>query len=169
MSYEQRHRVCFPAFLSFQYVVRMAEGWFPKYLLYGEWVQGNHPRERPQLCYKEICKRDLKALGMDLNRRSAWRQVLLHHGLSQFEETLVHQAKAKRQTRNQQNQGAGRGTDCICLQCWRDGHSRLGLLNHTRCYSKSSIQNTLPSYLETEGCLLLNTSWGKGCNKNNLD
>ena len=40
--------------------------------------------------------------------RSAWRQAM-HHSLSQFEETLVQQAKAKRQSRNQQNQGADRG------------------------------------------------------------
>ena len=31
------------------------------------------------------------------------------HGLSQFEETLVQQAEAKRQSRNQQIQGAGQG------------------------------------------------------------
>ena len=39
----------------------------------------------------------------------------MHHGLSQFEETLVQQAEAKRQSRKQQNQGAGQGTDCICF------------------------------------------------------
>ena len=77
------------------HVVTMADGQIPKDLLYGELVQGNCPRGRPQLRYKEICKRDLKALGMDLNRwetltseRSAWRQAV-QHGLSQFEETLV--------------------------------------------------------------------------------
>ena len=124
------------------HVVRMADGWIPKDLLYGELVQGNRPRGGPQLCYKDICKWDLKALGMDLNRwetlmseHSAWRQAV-HHGLSQFEETLVQQAEAKRQSRNQ---GAGQGTDCICLQCGRDCHSRIGLLSYTRCCSKSSI------------------------------
>ena len=82
------------------HVVRMADGRIPKHLLYGELVQGNCPRGRSQLRYKEICKWDLKALGMDLNRwetlasdRSAWRQVV-HHSLSQFEETLVQQAEA---------------------------------------------------------------------------
>ena len=82
----------------------MADGWIPKYLLYGEIVQGNRLRGRPQLQYKDICKQDLKALGMDLNRwetltseHSAWRQVV-YHGLSQFEETLVQQVEAKRQS-----------------------------------------------------------------------
>ena len=84
--------------------VRMADDRIPKDLLYGELVQGNHLRGRPQQRYKEICKRDLKALEMDLNRwetltseRSAWRQAV-HRGLSQFEETLVQQAEAKRQS-----------------------------------------------------------------------
>ena len=82
----------------------MADGQIPKYLLYGELVQVKNPRGRPQLQYKDICMWDLKALGMDLNRWetltsecSAWRQAV-HHGLSQFEETLVQQAEAKRQS-----------------------------------------------------------------------
>ena len=89
--------------------MRMADGRLSKYLPYGELVQGKRPRGRPQLQYKDIYKRDLKALGMDLNRRetlisdrSAWRQAL-HHGLSQFEESLVQQAEAKRPSRKQQN------------------------------------------------------------------
>ena len=131
------------------HVVRMVDGRIPKDLLYGQLVQGNHPRGRPQLQYK-ICKRNLKALGMDLDRwetlkseRSAWRQAV-HHGLSQFEETLVQQAEGKRKSQKQQNQGAGQGTDWICLQCGRDCHSRIGLFSHTRRCSKSSVQSMTP-------------------------
>ena len=135
----------------------MADCRIPKDLLYGELVQGNCPRGRPQLRFKDICKRDLKALGMNLNRWetltsecSAWRQVV-HHGLSQFEETLVQQAEAKRQSRNQQSQGAGQGTDCICLQCGRDFQSQIGLLSHTRC-SKTSIQSMSHSFWRLTFC-----------------
>ena len=48
------------------------------------------------------------------SERSAWRQAV-KHGLSEFEETLVQQAEARRQSRNQQNQGAGQQTDCVCV------------------------------------------------------
>ena len=85
----------------------MADGWIPKDLLYEELVQGKHHRGRPQLRYKDICKWDLKALGLDLNRwetltseHSAWGQAV-HHDHSHFEETLVQQAKARRLSRNQ--------------------------------------------------------------------
>ncbi|KAJ7345139.1 hypothetical protein JRQ81_001089, partial [Phrynocephalus forsythii] len=52
----------------FGHVVRMDDGRIPKDLLYDELVQRNCPRGRPQLRYKDICKRDLKVLGMNLNR-----------------------------------------------------------------------------------------------------
>ncbi|XP_060543255.1 uncharacterized protein LOC117672256 isoform X2 [Pantherophis guttatus] len=81
-----------------------------------ELVQGKRLRGRPQLRYKDICK----TLGMDTNNwetltsdRSAWR-LKTQHGLLQFEETLVRQAEAKRQSRNQRNLGARQGTECIC-------------------------------------------------------
>ena len=39
----------------------------------------------------------------------------MHHGLSQFEETLVQQAEAKRKSQKQQNQGAGQGQDVFAF------------------------------------------------------
>ena len=83
----------------------MDDGRIPKDLLYGELAQGKRPTGRPQLRYKDACKRDLKALGIDINgweilasERSAWRQAV-QEGLSEFEETLAEQAEIKRQTR----------------------------------------------------------------------
>ena len=61
---------------------------------------------RPQLHYKDVCKRNLKALGTDINgwetlasERSAWRQEV-QQSLPEFEETLTEQAETKRQTRD---------------------------------------------------------------------
>ena len=81
------------------HVVRMDDGRIPKDLLYGELVQGKRPTGRPQLWFKDVCKRDLKALNIDQNnweatalKRSAWRQTV-QKGLSNFEETLAQQHK----------------------------------------------------------------------------
>ena len=132
---------CFAALNMMVHNYAWSSFMFPKDLLCGELVQGNCPRGRPQLWYKDICKWDLKVLGMDrwetlTSERAAWRQAL-QHGLFQFEETLVQQAQAKRKSQKQQNQGAGQGTDCI--QCGRDCHSWIGLLSHTGRCSKTSI------------------------------
>ena len=52
--------------------------------------------------YEDVCKRDLKALVIDINgwetlasERSAWRQAV-QQGLSEFENTLAEQAETKR-------------------------------------------------------------------------
>ena len=95
----------------------MADGRIPKDLC--RISAGKAPQRKTTV----VIQGYLKALGMDLNRWetltsecSAWRQAM-QHGLSHFEETIVQQAEAKRRSQNQQNQGAGQGTDCICLEC----------------------------------------------------
>ena len=69
-------------------VCRMEDGCIPKDLLYGELVSGKRPIGRLQLWYKDICKRDLKALGINTDTweaaaadRSTWKQEV-KEGLS---------------------------------------------------------------------------------------
>ena len=38
-----------------------SDGRIPKDMLYGEIAIGSRPEGRPVLCYKDVCKRDLKA------------------------------------------------------------------------------------------------------------
>ena len=65
------------------HIARMADGRIPKDHLYGELAQGKRPTGRPQLRYKDICKRDMKALSIDPNtwetaaaERPTWRQAV---------------------------------------------------------------------------------------------
>ena len=120
------------------HVVRMDDGRIPKDLLYGELVQGKRPTGRPQLRFKDVCKRDLKSLNIDQNnweatalRRSAWRQTV-QKNLFNFEETLAQQHREKRMRRKAAAHADRPASDFICVLCHRDSHSRIGLVSHTR-------------------------------------
>ena len=122
------------------YVVRMDDGRIPKDILYGELVQGKRPTGRPQLRFKDVCKRDLKALNIDQNnweatalKRSAWRQTM-QKGLSKFEETLAQQHRGKRMRRKAAAHADRPASDFVCVLYHRDCHSRIELVSHTlRC------------------------------------
>ncbi|CAH1252113.1 OBSCN [Branchiostoma lanceolatum] len=65
------------------HVRRMEDGRIPKDLLYGELISGKRRTGRPQLRFKDVCKRDLKALDIDTEHwedlasdRSRWRCTL---------------------------------------------------------------------------------------------
>ena len=65
------------------HVTQMEDGCIPKDLLYGEHATGKRPTERPQLRFKDVCKRDLQALGINTDflevtatDRDAWRQTV---------------------------------------------------------------------------------------------
>ena len=129
------------------HVVRMDDGRIPKDLLYGELVQGKRPTGRLQLRFKDVCKRDLKALNIDQNNwevtalgRSAWRQTV-QNGLSNFEETLDQQHRDKRMTRKAAAHANRPASDFVCVLCHRDCHSRIGLVCHTRrCTRKKHLE-----------------------------
>ena len=79
--------------------------------MFGELAQGKRPKRRPQLGYKDICKRCLKASGSDLDEwetlaseRSVWTQAV-PKGISGFEESLWQRKELKRQRQRTQTQG----------------------------------------------------------------
>ena len=47
------------------HVRRMEDGRIPKDILYGQLAVGKRPRGRPQLRYKDVCKRDMRGLEID--------------------------------------------------------------------------------------------------------
>ena len=50
----------------------MEDGRIPKVILYGELAVGKRPRGRPQLRYKDVCKRDMRALEID---SESWKDI----------------------------------------------------------------------------------------------
>ena len=64
------------------HVTRMKDGRIPKDLLYGELATWKRPTGRPQLRFKDVCKRDFQALGINTDSwevtatdRDAWRHT----------------------------------------------------------------------------------------------
>ena len=98
------------------------------------------PTGRPQLRYKDICKRDLKALGINTDTwkaaaadRSTWKQEV-KKGLS----LSLKRTWRSRQRRKGHTLYADRpATPITCGKCHRECHSRIGLLSHTRrCWDR---------------------------------
>ena len=84
------------------HVCRMEDGRIPKDLLYGELAAGKRNTGRPQLRFKDVCKRDMKALQIDPDHwetlaadRPSWRCSLKKH-LKSGEEVLTQAAMEKR-------------------------------------------------------------------------
>ena len=125
----------------------MDDGRIPKDLLYGELKLGVRGKGRPQLRYKDVCKRDMKALEIDetswegvASDRVAWRRTLrsqLVHG----EGKLKADAAAKRARRKERNQLKADGvpqnqsSSFICEYCGRDCKARIGLHSHRKSCS----------------------------------
>ena len=83
------------------HVTWMKDGRIPKDLLYGKLATGKRPTRRPQLRFKDVCKRDFQALGLKTDSwevtatdRDAWRHTV-KVGLSQYEETQRVKRKRK--------------------------------------------------------------------------
>ena len=120
------------------HIYRMEDGRIPKDLLYGELASGKRSTGRPHLRFKDVCKRDMKATEIDVNKweqlagdRSQWRQAVTT-GLRRSEEKLRQSAENKR-ARRKEKQGLPLSDSAFrCHLCDRDCHSRIGLSSHSR-------------------------------------
>ena len=84
------------------------------------------PTGRPQLRFKDVRKRDLRTMNIDLNtweasasERQAWRQTVQK---GKFEETLAQQSEAKRLRRRPKTITDRPVSDFTCSQCGKDCH-----------------------------------------------
>ena len=120
------------------HVRRMQDGRIPKDLLYGELAIGKRSRGRPQLRYKDVCKKDMRDLGMNIDDweelatdRPKWRRQL-HLNLQKGEEELQRISEQQRENRKNRQEAPPANTTFRCAQCGRDCRSRIGLHSHSR-------------------------------------
>ena len=119
------------------HVLRMEDGRIPKDIHYGELASSKRTVGRPQLRYKDVCKRDMKALDINTESwedaaadRNKWRCVLRKQ-LKSGEENIQTSANEKRAKRKACIATAT-PTSHTCKKCGRDCHSRIGLISHSR-------------------------------------
>ena len=119
------------------HVHRMPDGRIPKDLLYGELATGSRRTGRPQLRYRDVVKRDMEAVDIDIETwenlaadRSQWRGAVTKH-LKTGEDKLT-QAALERRVRRKLCVSSVQQPACTCNTCNKDCHSRTGLHSHSR-------------------------------------
>ena len=126
------------------HVTRMKDDRIPKDLLYGKLATGKRPTGRPQLRFKDICKRDFQELGINTDSweaaatdRDAWRHTV-KVGLSQYEKTQRLKAEEKGLHKKSACLANRSTTPFTRSKCDRDCHSRIGLHSHNRRCTKGA-------------------------------
>ena len=138
------------------HVYRMEDGRIPKDILYGELEFGRRSKGRPQLRYKDVCKRDMKALDINTESwedlaadRMMWRSTLNQH-LKTGEKKLVIAEAGRRARRKERNNSNRPKTTHKCDFCGRDCFSHIGLYSHKRrCNNRTDRTSRMYSQDQT--------------------
>jgi len=108
------------------HVHRMEDGRIPKDILYGQLATGKRDTGRPQLHYRDVVKRDLKALEINTEHweelatdRSSWRSTLTVQ-LKTGEDQLKRAAEEKRTCRKERFYSYSTETIHKCDLCEKD-------------------------------------------------
>ena len=124
---------------------RVKKGRIPKDFLYGELATGRRPVGRPALCFKDVCKRDLKLTGIDTGNwesfaadHNGWCHVV-NSGIKSGERMRILWLEETREQRKarQQNVEVNPQSEFVSNYCGKDCHARIGLL----CHSKPCCQH----------------------------
>ncbi|XP_055489048.1 uncharacterized protein LOC129695774 [Leucoraja erinacea] len=120
------------------HVHRMEDVRIPKGILYGELISGRRTIGRPQLRYKDVSKRVMKALNIDVESwenlaadRTRWRGTLNQH-LKTGEEKLLNAAADMWARGNERGNFNKPETTHKWDFCHRGCHSHIGLFSHKR-------------------------------------
>ena len=137
------------------HVSRMNKGRIPKDLLYDRLERGTRSKGRPQLRFKDSCKRDLLSTHIDINTwedivadQLSWRHAM-NQGMQRAEEDRRAKHDLKRQKRKASSSYSTQISTFICTDCTKDCHSRIGLYSHRRyCSKKTGATHHLPRRTE---------------------
>ncbi|XP_064423488.1 uncharacterized protein LOC135360406 [Latimeria chalumnae] len=117
---------------------RLEDGRIPKDMLYGELSEGIRTTGRPKLRYKDTCKRDMKAFGIDPDQwetlagdRNRWRQRL-HQGIKVHDRNWLQRLEEKRVCGKQAAPELPNHDTYTCNHGHRSCKSRIGLFSHMR-------------------------------------
>ena len=123
------------------HVYRMEDGRIPEDILNGELAYGRRSKGRPQLRYKDVCKRDMKALDINTDSwedlaadRMMWRSTLNQH-LKTGGKKLVNAEAGRRARRKEHNNSNRPQTTHKCDFCGRYCFSHIGLYSRKRRYN----------------------------------
>ena len=120
------------------HVHHMEDGQIPKDVLYGELTSGQRSTGHPQLRYKDACKRDMKAIAININswedltaNCTSWRSML--HKQLQTGEKKRTSVAAEKQACKKEMAANRPETTHKCDLCDQDCHSHIGLYSHRGC------------------------------------
>ena len=126
------------------HVCRMEDGRIPKDLLFSQLATGTRPRGRPQLRYKDLCKRNLLVCGLspaELQSQAADRAGLrqrVNAGVKAASDARARKEKEKKTACKQMAASAAPSVTLACKICGRPCLSRIGLIsNQRRCNGQS--------------------------------
>ena len=93
---------------------------------------GTRLTSRPQLRYKNVCNRDLKALQIKKNTASARKHLrqTVNQEFKQFDVSLAEKTDQMRQRRKEKGTARGRHQLYLHTLCERDCYFRIGLCSH---------------------------------------
>lgn len=121
------------------HVRRMEDGRLPKDILYGQLTQGTRRTGRPQLRFKDVCKRDMMACSITTTNweiqamdRDTWRHTV-HTGITEADMRRGQLMEERRERRKRTAATpATQASQFLCTNCSKDCHSRIGLHSHNR-------------------------------------
>ena len=127
-------------------------------LLYSELCLGTRPTGRPELRFKDVCKRDMKACDIDTSswetaahNRTTWRKIT-HDGMKKNDKKRHHKWQGKR---NKPPPQPPADPARKCNNCNKVCGSRIGLHSHRiRCtvFKNDSTKAQSPLSNMTDGC-----------------